>query len=166
MSFAAAAELKLVQYTQQQRAKLEAYYNAFEPKGAALGLPPRTPEGVHEWIQSLDKYPSFLALDGEEIAGHALLCPETYTGEVAVFVKEGYRGQGIGKRLLQALIATALEMDLRRIWGITEPDNVPMLRLAHACGFMPGKEMGEFSLDLSNLRPLPMAHREAKSKAE
>lgn len=144
--------LRLARLTPERQSALEEFYNQFEPKGAALGLPPRSPEAVHEWIQSLRKYPNFLMLDGDAIVGHAMLCPEVYTGEVAVFVREGYRGQGLGKRLLQAVIAEALEMDLRRIWGICEPDNVAMLRLAHACGFTPGKDLGEFFLDAENLQ--------------
>jgi len=156
------AQLRMVRYGPELRTQLEDFYNTFSPKGAALGLPPRTADGVHEWIHSLDQYAGFVMLDGETVVGHALLCPETYTGEVAVFVRESHRGQGIGKRLLQALIAQAMELDLRRIWGITETDNVPMLRLAHSCGFAAGKELGEFTLDLANAHRLVMPSLEAK----
>ncbi len=141
--------MQLARYTREMRAQLELFYDAFQPKGSALGLPPLAPEAVREWLDSIQAYPGFVMRLGERIVGHALLCPETYTGEVAVFVDQEFRGRGIGKRLLLALIAEAVDMDLRRIWGITEPDNVPMLRLAHACGFLPEKNLGEFSLDLT-----------------
>jgi GNAT superfamily N-acetyltransferase len=48
--------------------------------------------------------------------------------------------QGIGQRLLHALIGEARKRGLHRIWGITELDNVPMLRLAHAAGFVQDAE--------------------------
>jgi len=145
-----AETLKLRRFTRVQQSALEAFYNTFQPKGAALGLPPRSATAVHEWIESLCGYPNFLVYDAERIVGHALLCPEVYTGEVAIFVDEHYRGRGIGKRLLQVLIVEGMEMGLRRIWGIAEPDNVPMLRLANSCGFSPGKDLGEFCLDLTS----------------
>jgi L-amino acid N-acyltransferase YncA len=145
----------LARCTPADQDALEKFYNDFEPKGAALGLPPRTPEAVHLWIESLRAYPGFVIREGDAIVGHALLCPEVYTGEVAVFVKAGHRGQGLGKRLLRAVIAAAADLDLCRVWGVCEPSNVAMLRLAHSCGFTPGKELGEFSLELSCLRPCP-----------
>ena len=154
--------LKLVRYTPGLRGQLESFYNAFEPKGAALGLPPRTPEAVHDWIGGIEKCASFLMLEDGHIIGHSMLCQDTYSGEVAVFVAAGHRGQGIGKRLLQAVIAEAVELDLRRIWGIAEPDNVAMLRLAHACGFLPGKEMGEFTLDVGRVHDLHFSATFAK----
>jgi L-amino acid N-acyltransferase YncA len=150
------SQLRLEKYGPARQAELEAFYNAFEPKGAALGLPPRCPDAVHNWIESLRAFPGFLMLDGEAIVGHAVLCPEVYTGEVAVFVASKARGQGIGKRLLSALIAEAVELDLRRIWGVSEPDNIPMLRLARSCGFQSGKELGEFSLDLRTIHHSPL----------
>jgi len=154
MSMVPANALQLTRYTRDMRAQLEAFYNAFEPKGSALGLPPRTPEAVGEWLDYIRAYPGFVMRDGERIVGHALLCPETYTAEVAVFVSQEYRGRGVGKRLLQAVIAEAVDLDLRRIWGVSEPDNVAMLRLAHSCGFLPGEELGEFYLDSARLHEL------------
>lgn len=157
-----ASDLKLVRYTAEWQPGLEAFYNAFEPKGTALGLPPRAPEAVHIWLESLRNYTNFLMVHGDCVVGHALLCPDTYTGEVAVFVGAQYRGQGIGKRLLMAVIAEAVDMDLRRIWGISEPDNVAMLRLAHSCGFAPGKELGEFTLDMAELHRQPLPSPDSK----
>ncbi len=146
--------IELVRYTREMRAQLEAFYDAFDPKGGALGLPPRTPEMVRDWLDSIEPFPNFIVVNGTRIIGHALLCPETYTGEVAVFVDRKYRGRGLGRRLLLALMAEAMDLDLRRIWGISEPDNVAMLRLAHSCGFQPGKELGEFFLEMTKVHEM------------
>jgi L-amino acid N-acyltransferase YncA len=148
---------KLVRFTPELRPALDIFYDSFEVKGAALGLPPRTAELQRQWLDSLMPFHNFVVLDGERVAGHATLCPEVYTGEVAVFIHQDYRGYGLGRRLLQALIAEALDLHLRRIWGVAEPDNLPMLRLAASCGFVPSREAGEFFLELENLAPQAVA---------
>jgi GNAT superfamily N-acetyltransferase len=141
--------LVLVRAGATQRRLLAEMYGSFEPKTAALGLPPRMPADIERWLASLDRYPAFVIYDGDRIAGHAVLCPEGDSGEVAVFVHQDYRGWGLGRRLLEALIVEAAALGLRRIWGIAEPDNLPMLRLARKCGFVSGRDPGEFYLKLS-----------------
>jgi len=125
---------------------LRAMYQSFEPRPASLGLPPRT--RIDEWLDRLAQSVNVLALVGGKLAGHAVLCPEDGTGEVAVFVHQDYRRQGIGRQLFQALLEEGRRLHLRRLWGMTELDNVPMLALARALGFVPDSEPGMFHLDL------------------
>jgi acetyltransferase len=82
------------------------------------------------------------------VIGHAALCDDGESGEVAVFVHQNYRGKKLGKRLLSELIQEANRKGLKRIWGMTELDNVPMLRLAYSLGFMRGEDPREFFLHL------------------
>jgi ribosomal protein S18 acetylase RimI-like enzyme len=58
--------------------------------------------------------------------------PELWINEVAV--AEEQRGQGIGRRLLEALLAQARRMDCREAWVLTEPDNLLAQRLYAAAG--------------------------------
>jgi len=132
------------------RSALLEMYLAFEPKGASLGLPPQKDPGP--WLESLAEFPNYVALDGERIVGHCVLCNQGHSAEVAVFVHQDYRQCGIGKRLLGAAIQEARERGLRRVWGMTTLDNVPMLRLARSVGFVSGIDPREFYLDLA---PLP-----------
>jgi phosphinothricin acetyltransferase len=128
------------------REALIAMYESFEPKRACLGLPPaKSPE---RWLDGLAEFPNFIVLDGSRIAGHAVLCAEGRTAEVAVFVHQDYRSRGFGKRLLSALIETARAMNLRRVWGVTDLDNVPMLRLSRSLGFVSATDPREFFLEL------------------
>ncbi len=120
-------------------------YVEFEPRAAALGLPPRQPQ---PWLESLSVYPNFIALSGERVVGHVVLCPCLDTAEVAVFVHQDFRRQGIARRLLQAAIEEGKRLGLRRIWGTTEYDNLPMLHLAHSLGFVRGEDPRDFHLDL------------------
>jgi RimJ/RimL family protein N-acetyltransferase len=133
--------------TAAHRQAMLAMYETFEPKGAALGLPPRSSAGP--WLESIGSFPNFIVTQRGRIVGHAVVCPEGDSAEVAVFVHQDHRGRGLGTVLLGALVEEARRLGLRRIWGTTDWDNVPMLRLAHALGFATGADPEVFTLDLS-----------------
>ncbi len=126
-------------------------YSGFEPKGAAMGLPPR--KDTAKWLDELVNYPNFIAIVRGRLVGHSVLCTGGESAEIAVFVHQDYRGRGLGRALLKAMIEEARRLGVRRVWGIAEFDNIPMLRLAYSLGFVPGDDPREFSLDLS--RPAP-----------
>lgn len=142
-----AVTLEVERVTPADREALVAMYLVFEPKGASLGLPPRNDPG--RWLDKLAKFPNFLIRGEGRIAGHAVLCPCGASGEVAIFIHQDYRGRGLGRRLLTALIEEARRIGLRHVWGTTELDNLPMLRLALRLGFRTGQDPATFSLDLS-----------------
>ncbi len=123
--------------TGEDRAALLAMYEEFEPKGAADGLPPAHHPEV--WLDRVANGPNLIALVQDRIVGHAILCPEGASGELAVFVHQGFRNRGIGRRLLAALIQEADRMGLERVWGTTEPDNIAMIRLTGEMGFQPSE---------------------------
>lgn len=127
-------------------ATLENFYVAFEPKASCLGLPPR--DDPKPWLARLAPYPNFLVEIEGKLVAHGALCVEAGAGEVAVFVHQDYRGCGLGKLLLSELISEARRLRLQRVWGTTELDNVPMLRLARSLGFLPGADPQEFYLQL------------------
>ena len=132
--------------THDDRGALIAMYLSFEPKGACLGLPPR--KEPQFWLENLSAFPNFVIVAGERIIAHAALCSDAESGEVAVFVHQDFRGKKLGKRLLVELIAEARRNGLKKIWGMTELDNVPMLLLARSLGFSPGADPREFFLTL------------------
>ena len=75
------------------------------------------------------------------VLGWAALSPvssrSVYSGvaEVSVYVAAAARGSGVGKSLLQALIA---ESELHRIWTLQAgifPENLASIALHKACGF-------------------------------
>ena len=132
--------------TPADREALVAMYLSFEPKGISLGLPPR--KEPERWLDQVVRYPNFVVCVDGRIVGHGVMCPEGTRGEVAVFIHQDYRGRGLGKRLLGVMINEARRLGLRQVWGITEYDNVPMLRLAYSLGFVHGSDPREFYLDL------------------
>lgn len=82
-----------------------------------------------------------VALDGGRVAGWAALSPvsvrEVYAGvaEVSVYVGGRFRGCGVGRALLEALVR---ESEAEGIWTLQAsifPENVASVELHRACGF-------------------------------
>lgn len=82
-----------------------------------------------------------VARDGEHVLGWAALSPvskrHVYRGvaELTVYVAESARGRGVGRALLEALIA---ESERNGIWTLQAsifPENVASLELHRRCGF-------------------------------
>jgi len=97
--------------------------------------------GWEEWDAAHIKNCRLVALVEDTIAGWAALTPVSgrcvYTGvaEVSVYVGEAFRGQGIGRDLLQALI---IESESNGLWTLQAgifPENIGSLRIHEKCGF-------------------------------
>ncbi len=134
--------------TAADRPALLAMYTTFEPRPGSLGLPPRY--GLQQWLDRIQQFPNLLLWDRDRVVGHGILCPEDDSAEVAVFIHQEYRSRGLGKLLLSELVQQARRMGLRRVWGMTELDNVPMLRLARSLGFVSADDPRQFYLDLDD----------------
>src|ERR1043166_9551963 len=55
--------------------------------------------------------------------------------EVSAYVAAAHRGQGIGRKLLEAIIGESERHGIWTLQGTTFPQNVASLRLQQACGF-------------------------------
>jgi L-amino acid N-acyltransferase YncA len=89
-----------------------------------------------------DRLPhSRLVARGEAVLGWAALSPVSqracYAGvaEAAVYVAAAARGQGVGRTLLEALIASAEAHGIWTLQGATLAENVASLALQKKCGF-------------------------------
>ena len=94
-----------------------------------------------EWNDSHLPHSRLIATNGEQVAGWAALTPVSgrcvYAGvaEVSVYVGTEYRGQNLGKRLLQALIESSEENGIWTLQAGIFPENIASLRIHEACGF-------------------------------
>lgn len=61
--------------------------------------------------------------------------PDNIRAEYAVMVLSGLKGQGLGMRLMQAIIAYARSRDIREIFGEVLAENTGMLHLCDQLGF-------------------------------
>ena len=78
------------------------------------------------------------ALDAAgEILGVARLAgdPEGETAEFALLVRSDHQRRGLGRTLMEALIAYAKAHGYRRMWGALAAENQRMLDLAASLGF-------------------------------
>ncbi len=74
---------------------------------------------------------------GEEILGvtRAISDPDNIDAEFAVLVRSDLKGQGMGRKLMEKLIAYTRDHGLQKLNGITMPNNQGMISLARKLGF-------------------------------
>ena len=94
-----------------------------------------------EWDASHLSLPRLVARANNRVIGWAALSPisgrSCYAGvaEVSVYVGAHNRGQGVGKALLQGIIAESERHGIWTLQGSTFPENTASLRLQESCGF-------------------------------
>src|SRR5687768_6744424 len=83
----------------------------------------------------------FVALEGDSVLGWAALSPVSgrcvYAGvaEVSVYVAAAARGRGVGRALLDALVAASEAAGTWTLQAGIFPENVASLQLHERCGF-------------------------------
>jgi phosphinothricin acetyltransferase len=93
------------------------------------------------WDAKHHPHSRLVARAGGRVVGWAALPPVSpracYAGvaEVSVYVADDNRGRGVGKKLLEAVIAASEVNGIWTLYGATFPENVASLRLQEACGF-------------------------------
>lgn len=135
-----------------QRDLLIAMYDCFEPLGAALGLPPCTSDGRHQWIGiALSQVVTVAAFSPDgEVVGHCFLAADqSNSAEIAVFVRKEFRRKGIGVGLVTKALDRAAAERLECVWAVTACDNRAALQLLMRSGFRLLKStIGSVKLDI------------------
>lgn len=87
-------------------------------------------------------YPYLVAVDGRHVLGYAYASAfrarpaYRYTVEDSIYVDPAAIGRGIGRRLLDALIARCEALGLRQMLAVIgDSANAPSIRLHRSCGF-------------------------------
>lgn len=97
--------------------------------------------GWQEWDSSHTENCRLVALENDKVLGWAALSPVSgrcvYAGvaEVSVYVTESARGQGVGKKLLEALVAQSEENGYWTLQAGIFPENTASIRLHRQAGF-------------------------------
>src|SRR5690349_1426748 len=82
-----------------------AMYDAFEPMGEALGLPPKEASRRKAWLRTLRTAVNVVAYVDGKVAGHAaLLAVDDDSAEMTCFVHQDFRRQGVASALARALM--------------------------------------------------------------
>lgn len=120
------------------REALLRFYEQFEPKRRAQGLPPSGIDRITSWLDSiLTAGFHLLAFRDDELVGHALVMPtgREGVGEYAIFLREDIRGQGFGTELNRHVVDASRAAGLRGLWLTVEPRNRPAIRSYEKVGF-------------------------------
>jgi phosphinothricin acetyltransferase len=105
----------------------------------------RTLETVTTWFENkqCNAYPVIGAVDaGGELLGFGTYGAfrawpaYKYTVEHSIYVRQGHRGMGIGKALLQAIMTRAGEQGFHNIIGGIDSENMVSIRLHQKAGFI------------------------------
>jgi len=120
------------------RPALEAFYDVFEPKRAAQGLPPVGLDRIARWLDDiLDDGIHLIAESGGRLVGHGLMMPtgRAGVGEWAIFLAREQRGRGMGTEMNRISIAVARARGLRKLWLSVEPHNRAAVRSYEKVGY-------------------------------
>lgn len=125
-------------YRAEDRPLLDAFYDAFQPKRAAQGLPPEGPQRVARWLEGVLAGGDHLIVEVEgRLVGHAMLMPTGKQGvrEYAIFLDESVRGRGMGTQVNRLSAELARTLDLDRLWLSVEPHNRAAVRSYQKAGY-------------------------------
>ncbi|HEX2210327.1 MAG TPA: GNAT family N-acetyltransferase [Longimicrobium sp.] len=125
-------------YRPEDRAALDAFYDAFEPKRAAQGLPPEGPARVARWLGGVLAGGDHLIVEVDgRLVGHAMLMPTGRDGvrEYAIFLDQSVRGRGMGTQVNRLSAELARTLDLERLWLSVEPHNRAAVRSYQKAGY-------------------------------
>lgn len=125
MSSAIAQDLLVRPPAEDELALLERMYESFEPKEVASGLPPRDPERRREWLKRLREGLNYVALIHGAVVGHLAIMPGGQAGELAVFVHQDHRRQGVATAMASVAIKEARQRGLRSLWVLISSNNSP-----------------------------------------
>ena len=118
------------------------YNQGIEDRVATLETDLRTPEERREWMAARGpRHPVIVAeADGQVVGWGSLnvFNPRPayrHVADFSVYVERGWRGKGVGHRLLERLIALAREIGYHKMVLATFPTNEQGVRLYERLGF-------------------------------
>jgi RimJ/RimL family protein N-acetyltransferase len=107
-----------------------------------LGRDLKHPRVVDAWQSAIEDgwIDSLIAEDGGEFVGTAALVRDplgwsAHVGEIRLLVAPGKRGSGIGRDLLEAIYAVAMERGLEKLTAQMTPDQIGSVMLFESLGF-------------------------------
>jgi phosphinothricin acetyltransferase len=128
------------------------YNQGIEDRIATLETQLRTPEERRHWMAARGpRHPVIVAEAGGRVVGWGSLNPYSprkaydYVADFSVYVERGWRGRGVGRRLLERLIELARELGYHKMMLSAFPFNQAGVTLYERMGFTPVgicREMG------------------------
>ena len=120
----------------------EIYNEAILTTDATFDTETKTVESQKEWFENHDSMNPIIVVEKEKkIIGWASLskwsdrCAYSDTAEISVYIKDGYRGQGIGKQLIERIIQAGEEVGIHTIISRITAGNEESIHLHEVFGF-------------------------------
>lgn len=118
------------------------YNDAILKTVATFDTEPKTIDGQKQWFEEHgSRYPVLVAEKEKAIVGWASLsawsdrCAYSDTVEISVYVKEGSRGKGIGKRLAKAILEKGKDAGLHTVFARIAEGNSASIHIFETFGF-------------------------------
>jgi diamine N-acetyltransferase len=131
-------EFRVVPFRPDDLAALLLFYERFEPKRCAQGLPPVGADRIARWLAQVVQHGLHLvAWTDRELVGHGLIVPTGREGiwEWAIFMAKAHRGRGMGTEMNRLAIEAAKALGLKGLWLSVEPHNRAAVRSYEKVGF-------------------------------
>jgi phosphinothricin acetyltransferase len=123
------------------------YNQGIAERAATFETEPRSAADITDRQAHSDRYPLLVAVDGETVAGWAGLSSyrpracSSGIAEFSIYLDRSARGRGIGRDLLNALIASAADRGYWKLVSRIFPFNTASHALCRSCGF---REVGVY----------------------
>lgn len=124
------------------------YNQGIEDRVATLETELRTPDERREWLATRGgRHPVIVAEAAGVVAGWGSLnrfnlrAAYDHVADLSVYVERGWRGQGVGRRLLEALAERARAIGYHKMVLAAFPTNAAGVALYRRCGF---REVGVY----------------------
>jgi L-amino acid N-acyltransferase len=118
------------------------YNEAILTTTATFDKEPKTTASQRKWFKAHGpKNPIVVAVEGGKVVGWASLsaysdrCAYAGTAEISVYVKESFRNQGVGKKLMQAVLDAGKKAGLHTVISRIAGGNNVSIDLHHQFGF-------------------------------
>lgn len=125
------------------------YNQGISSRQATFESEPRSPSERRQWIAQHDARDPILvaALDARVMGWAAISAYRARAcyrgvGEYSIYIHEGARGLGVGRRLLGALVEAAARQGYWKLLSRIFPENEASRALCRACGF---REVGVYA---------------------
>ena len=118
------------------------YNQGIEDRIATLETEPRTPEERRHWLAARGpRHPVFVAEAEARVVGWSSLNVYNprpayqYVADFSIYIERGWRGKGVGRRLLEHLIEQARALGYHKMMLSTFPFNASGVALYERMGF-------------------------------
>ncbi|MCX6004825.1 MAG: GNAT family N-acetyltransferase [Chloroflexi bacterium] len=128
----------------------EIYNQAILHTTATFDTEPKSAEDQQKWFaEHNSQYPVLVAEKDSAVTGWASLsrwsdrCAYSGTAEISLYIAEGERGKGIGRKLFEAILLEGQKAGLHTVIARIVEGNAASIHLCESAGFIPIGTMRE-----------------------